>query len=124
MNIQPEWFQWGPAVAILVLILGAVGGFLFWYFKRVATREDDAAAREEARQEFLEKMIEDARLRDEEHIKAWRRMTEESISAQQAGIAAMKEIGRAIETHCEQAERIGQVTVQHLLELKQVANKG
>lgn len=117
MNLQPEWFQWGPTVAILALILVGVGGFLIWYFKRQGVREDKRDA-------FLEKLIEDYEKRNGEHIKAWQDMVRESIEAQKAGIAVMQRLERALEDRCQQADRIHQVTVQHLLELKQQGQKG
>jgi len=116
MTIQPEWFQWGPAVAILIVILSAVGGFLLWYFKRVAKRED-------SRDSFLEKMVNTLEERNREHISAWKAMVKEDIETQQAGVAAMRNIEAAMKARCEQAERIHTITVQHLLELKQTVQK-
>lgn len=117
MNLQPEWFQWGPTVAILVLVLIGVGGFLIWYFKRQGVRDDKRDA-------FLEQLIKDAEKKNTEHINAWKAMVEESIKAQQASIAVMGHIEKALEDRCQQAEKIHGATVQHLLELKQLAQKG
>jgi len=117
--IQEQWFQWGPAVAILVLILIGMGTFLFWYFKRVAGKED-------TRQEFLERLVNNATETSEEHIKAWKEMVKESIKAQQEGVAAMQQMERALALRCQQAEKVHDVTVQHLMEMKNliVAKRG
>jgi hypothetical protein len=117
MNIQPEWFQWGPAVAILALVLIGAGGFLIWYFKRQGEREDKRDA-------FMEKLIGNAEEKNAEHIRAWKEMVAESIKAQQAGVAVMERLEKALADRCRQANEIHERTVQHLLELKQMAQKG
>ena len=111
MSLQEQWFQWGPAVAILVLVLIAVGGFLFWYFKNVATKDDE-------RQKFLERLVDNATESHEKHMESWQQMTREGIEAQQQGVAAMQQMERALALRCQQAEKFHDVTVQHLTEMK------
>ena len=117
MNLQPEWFQWGPTVALLALVLIGVGSFLIWYFKR-------QGAREEKRDAFMEKLVENSERKSDEYIKSFQELVRQSVESQAAGIAVMKRLENALEERCKQADRIHDATIQHLLELKQLAQKG